>query len=92
MFRSMIRLFTHEGCSNCKIAKKLLQKVLPEYGASYETHVYEMDIEDPDVLAELLMINAEQVPTITIGEVVLTGEDATDESKIRALLSSKLKG
>ncbi|MDI9644851.1 MAG: glutaredoxin family protein [Candidatus Methanomethyliaceae archaeon] len=87
----MIKLFTHEGCSNCKIAKKLLQKVLPDFGASYETHVSEMDIEDPDALAELLMMNTQHIPTIVIEDTVLTGKDATDEGKIRAVLSFKLK-
>ncbi|MCQ5362217.1 MAG: glutaredoxin family protein [Candidatus Methanomethylicia archaeon] len=87
----MIKLFTHEGCANCRKAKKLLQMVLPDFGASYEAHVLEMDIEDPEALAELLMLNTERVPTITIGGKVLSGEDAIDEGKIRAALSSELK-
>ncbi len=69
----------------------MLQRVLPDFGASYETHVLEMDIEDSEALAELLMLNTELVPTITIGGKVLSGEDATDEGKIRAALSSELK-
>ncbi len=87
----MIKLFTHEGCANCREAKKLLQRVLPDFGASYETHVLERDIEDSEALAELLMLNTEHVPAITIGRKVLTGEDAIDEGKIRAALSSELR-
>ncbi len=87
----MIRLFTHEGCVNCKSAKKILQELLPEFGVSYETYVSELDIVDPDALAELLMLNTERVPTITIGDRVLSGNDAIDKEKIRAILSSIMK-
>lgn len=87
----MIKLFTSEGCVNCRSTKKLLQKLLQELGASYETEVLELDIKDPDALAELLMLNIEYVPTLVIGEVILTGKDATDEGKIRAALSRSLK-
>ncbi|MGC8936550.1 MAG: glutaredoxin family protein [Candidatus Methanomethylicaceae archaeon] len=87
----MIKLFTSEGCVNCRSTKKLLQRLLQEFGSSYENEVLELDIKDPDALAELLMLNTEYVPTVIIGEVILTGKDVTDEGKIRAALTRSLK-
>lgn len=52
----------------------------------------ELDIEDPDALAELLILNAEHVPTIVVGDVIVTGEDAINEEKLRSILVPKLKG
>ena len=86
-----INLYTHEGCVNCKKVKVNLQRILPEMGFNYNSTVKELDIDDPDILADLLMLDTEQVPTICAGNASLTGKEIMDEATLRTFLSEQLK-
>lgn len=78
-----IKLFTHEGCNNCQRVKDMIEKILPELGLNYESAIIELDIDDPDVLADLMMLDTEYVPTISAGDSVLTGRGVLDEVALR---------
>jgi hypothetical protein len=86
-----INLFTHEGCVNCNKVKNELQKILPEMGFSYQSVIRELDIDDPDVLADLIMLDTEQVPTLSLGSALLTGKEIMNEGMLRTFLSDQLK-
>ena len=86
-----LSLFTHEGCVNCKKVKAQLQKILPEMGLQYESTVKELDIDNPDVLADLMMLDTEQVPTISSGSALLTGKALLDEKTLREFISTQLE-
>jgi glutaredoxin len=85
-----IKLYTHKGCVNCIKVKAALQRILPEFGLLYTSSVSELDIDDADVLAELLMINAESVPVVMLGGSTLTGASVLDEGRIRNLVIANL--
>lgn len=85
-----IELFTSEGCANCRKLKKILHNLLPELGLIYEEAVEERDVSKTDVLADLIMLNTEVIPTLNIYNKKLIGELATDEKTLRAFLVTNL--
>ena len=86
-----IKLFTHNGCVKCRSLKKLLQSILPDLGLRYETAVMELDVEDSNTLADLTMLNAEFLPTMNIGDAVLTGERIMNEGVLRDFIRAHMK-
>jgi hypothetical protein len=86
-----VNLFTHEGCANCKLVKAQLLRILPEMGLDYQSAIREQDIDDPNVLADLMMLDTEQVPTLSAGNAVLTGKDILNEARLRSFLREQLK-
>jgi len=86
-----IKLFTYNGCVKCRGLKKLLQNILPDFGLRYETAVMELDVEDSNTLADLTMLNAEFLPTMNIGDAVLTGERIMNEGVLRAFIKDHIK-
>jgi len=87
----MIKLFTHEGCVNCKKVKAMLQRILPEIGLDYPSEIIELDIDDPEALTDLMMLDSEQVPTISAGNKVLTGNEILDEKKLRSFVEENTR-
>lgn len=85
-----ITLFTHKSCVKCRSLKKLLQSILPDFGLRYETAVLELDVEDSNTLADLIMLNAEFIPTINIGNALLTGERILNEGVLRGFLKDHI--
>gem|GEM_PF-886351 len=86
-----MKLFAHKGCAKCRSVKQLLQSILPELGLQYKTAIAELDIGNSDVLADLMMLNTECVPTLSIGDGVLTGEQTMDEAVLRDFLKAHIK-
>jgi len=86
-----IKLFAHKSCAKCRSVKKLLQNILPELGLKYETAITELDIDDSNALADLMMLNTEFVPTLSIGDVVLTGEEIVNETVLRGFIKAHMK-
>ncbi len=86
-----IKFYTHRGCGNCMKVKSILQKTLPEYGLAYASSTSELDIDNADVLAELLMMDTESVPVVVIGEKTLSGPSVLDETLLRSLLLQNLE-
>lgn len=86
-----IKLFTHKSCAKCRGLKKLLQSILPELGLLYETAITELDVEDSNTLADLMMLNVEFIPTINIGDAVLTGERIMNEGVLRDFIRAHMK-
>jgi glutaredoxin len=86
-----IKLFTHKDCVKCRGVKRLLNSILPELGMAYETAIDELDIGDPDALADLTMLDTEFVPTINIGDAVLTGEKIMNETVLRNFIKAHMK-
>jgi glutaredoxin len=86
-----IKLFTHKDCVKCRGLKKLLQSILPELGLQYETAITELDVEDSDTLADLMMLDTEFIPTINIGDAVLTGEWIMNEGVLRDFIRAHMK-
>jgi hypothetical protein len=86
-----IELYTSEGCANCRKVKKLLPKILPEFGLQYENSVVERDVSDTEVLADLIMLNTEIIPTIHFRNAILTGEKATNEELLRTFIAANVK-
>lgn len=85
-----IKLYTRGGCANCAKVKALLQKLLPDYGLSYSKTVSELDIDDGNILAELLMMNAVSVPVLALGDSSLLGPAILDEGELRRLVTANL--
>ncbi len=85
-----IKLFTHKGCAKCRSLKKLLQSILPELGLRYETTIMELDVEDPNTLADLMMLDVEFIPTMNIGDAVLTGERIMNEGVLRDFIKAHM--
>lgn len=86
-----MKLYTHEGCANCKKVKAILMKLLPEMGLNYESSVVELDIDSTDVLADLILLNIEYTPTINIGKATITGNKILDEANLRRFVESNIK-
>jgi glutaredoxin len=86
-----IKLFTHKGCAKCRRLKKLLQSILPELGMEYETAIEELEVDDSDALADLTMLDTEFVPTLNIGDAVLTGEKVMNEAVLRNFVKAHMK-
>lgn len=86
-----MKLYTHEGCANCKKVKALLLKLLPEMGLNYESSVVELDINNTDALADLMMLNIEYIPIIKIGNATITGDEILDETNLRRFVESNIK-
>jgi hypothetical protein len=86
-----MKLYTHDGCANCKKVKILLLKLLPEMGLNYESSVVELDIDNSDVLADIIMLNIEYTPTINIGNATITGDEILDEANLRRFVESNIK-
>ena len=86
-----IKLFTHNSCVKCRSLKKLLYSILPDFGLRYETAVMELNVEDSNTLADLTMLNAEFLPTMNIGDAVLTGERIMNEGVLRAFIKDHIK-
>jgi glutaredoxin len=86
-----MKLYTHEGCANCKKVKALLLKLLPEMGLNYESSVVELNIDNTDVLADLMMLNIEYTPTINIGNATITGDKILDDANLRRFIESNIK-
>jgi len=84
-------LFTHRDCAKCRSVKKLLQSILPELGLQYETAIAELDVDDSNALADLMMLNTEFVPTLNIGDAVLTGEKIVNETVLRGFIKAHMK-
>ncbi len=90
MVEMQVELFTSSGCINCRKLKKILPRLLSEHGARIES-VVERDVGDAAVLADLMMLNADTIPTLRIGDSIITGEEATDELKLTVFLRKNLK-
>lgn len=86
-----MKLYTHQGCANCKKVKELLMKLLPEMGLNYESSVVELDIDNTDVLADLMMLNIEYTPTINIGNATITGDEILDVANLRRFIEFNIK-
>jgi glutaredoxin len=84
-----IKLFTHEGCANCKKVKSMIETILPELGLNYGSAIIELDIDDPDALADLMMLDTEYVPTMNAGDSVLTGKDILNQSLLRGFIEAQ---
>jgi glutaredoxin len=85
-----IKLYSHKGCVNCSKVKVVLQRILPQYGLAYASSVSELDIDDADALAELLMMNTESVPVVVLGGSFLAGASVLDEGRLRSLVAANL--
>jgi len=90
MVEMPIELFTSAGCVNCRKLKKLLPQTLAKNGVSIKD-VIERDVCDATVLADLLMLGVDTIPTLRIGDSIITGEDAANEAKLNAFLKENLK-
>jgi glutaredoxin len=86
-----IKLFTHKDCVKCRDLKKLLQSILPELGLRYETAITELDVENSNTLADLMMLDVEFIPTLNIGDAVLTGERIMNEGVLRDFIRAHMK-
>jgi len=86
-----IELYTSEGCANCRKVKKILPKILPEFGLNYENSVIERDVSNTEVLADLIMLDTEIIPTIHFRNAILTGDQATNEETLRTFLAANIK-
>jgi glutaredoxin len=86
-----MKLYAHEGCANCKKTKAILLKLLPEMGLNYESIVVELDVENTNVLADLMMLNIEYIPTINIGNATITGDEILDEANLRRFVEFNIK-
>jgi hypothetical protein len=71
--------------------KELLMKLLPEMGLNYESSVVELDIDNTDVLADLMMLNIEYTPTINIGNATITGDEILDVANLRRFIEFNIK-
>ena len=87
-----IELYTSEGCVNCCKIKKILPKILVEFNLKYEDSVVERDVSATNVLADLIMLDAEQIPTLCINNATLTGEQVTNEVVLKTFLANILNG
>jgi glutaredoxin len=85
-----IKLYTHKGCVNCSKVKASLQRILPEYGLTYSSTILELDIDNAETLAELLMMNTESVPVVVVGETPLAGASVLNEGFLRDVLTANL--
>ena len=66
-------------------------KLLPEMGLNYESSVVELDIDNTDVLADLMMLNIEYTPTINIGNATITGDEILDVANLRRFIEFNIK-
>lgn len=79
-----ILLYKSTTCTRCPIAKFILSRVLTAKGLNYQDVVIEKDTgNDPDAMAELLMLDSMQTPVLKAGETVVREEDALKESLVR---------
>jgi len=57
----------------------------------YETAIEELEVDDSDALADLTMLDTEFVPTLNIGDAVLTGEKVMNEAVLRNFVKAHMK-
>jgi len=60
-------------------------------GLNYESSVVELDIDNTDVLADLMMLNIEYTPTINIGNATITGDEILDVANLRRFIEFNIK-